>query len=128
MNDSRRVKRPITASALILAAVLASRAALGQAGDVDWAMYNRDVAGTRHNPAETAIGTDNVGRIEEKWRFPAKGSDQEIGVIHATPAVVGGYVYFGTASDPTFYKLTPDGKVRWSYRNPNRPKVPAFLR
>ena len=32
--------------------------------------------------------------------------------------VVSGYVYFGTATDPAFYKLTPDGKVRWSYRNP----------
>jgi polyvinyl alcohol dehydrogenase (cytochrome) len=127
MNDSRRVKRPLTASALILSVVLASNAAFGQAGDADWAMYNRDVAGTRHNAAETAIGRDNVGRIEEKWRFPAKGSDQEIGVIHATPVVVGGYVYFGTASDPTFYKLAPDGKIRWSYRNPTRPKVPAFL-
>ncbi len=127
MNDGLRVKRPLTASALILSAVLASHAAFGQAGDVDWAMYNRDVAGTRHNPAESTIGRDNVGRIVEKWRFPAKGSDQEIGVIHATPVVVGGYVYFGTASDPTFYKLAPDGKIRWSYRNPTRPKVPAFL-
>jgi polyvinyl alcohol dehydrogenase (cytochrome) len=84
----------------------------------DWPMYNRDVLGTRHNPAETAIDRTNAGRLEEKWRFPARGSDQEVGVIHATPVVVNGYVYFGTATDPTFYKLTPDGKVRWSYRNP----------
>ena len=88
-------------------------------------MYNRDVLGTRHNPGETAIGRDNAGRLEEKWRFPAKGSDQEIGVIHATPVVVDGYVYFGTATDPTFYKLTPDGKVRWSYRNPAYGPGPA---
>src|SRR5690348_12886942 len=81
-------------------------------------MYNRDVIGTRHNRDETAIGKSNAGRLEEKWRFPAKGSELEIGVIHATPIVVGGYVYFGTATDPAFYKLTPDGKVRWSYRNP----------
>ncbi len=79
-------------------------------------MYNHDVIGTRHNPGETAIGRDSAGRLEEKWRFPARGSGQEIGVIHATPIVVDGYVYFGTATDPTFYKLSPDGKVRWSYR------------
>ena len=36
-------------------------------------MYNHDVIGTRHNPGETAIGRDNAGRLEEKWRFPAKG-------------------------------------------------------
>jgi polyvinyl alcohol dehydrogenase (cytochrome) len=84
----------------------------------DWPMYNRDVLGTRHNPGETAIDKSNAGRLEEKWRFPAKGSDLEIGVIHATPIVVDGYVYFGTATDPAFYKLAPDGTLRWSYRNP----------
>ena len=90
-----------------------------QADDKDWPMYNRDVAGSRHNPGETAINASNAGRLEEKWRFPAKDSSDTIGVIHATPVVVNGYVYFGTANeDPTFYKLTPDGKVRWSYRNP----------
>jgi polyvinyl alcohol dehydrogenase (cytochrome) len=100
--------------------------ARAQADAKDWPMYNRDVIGTRHNPGETAIGLENAGRLEEKWRFPAKGSDQEIGVIHATPIVVDGYVYFGTATDPTFYKLTPDGKVRWSYRrNPARAGGPA---
>jgi outer membrane protein assembly factor BamB len=46
----------------------------------------------------------------------------EIGVIHATPMVVNSYVYFGTATDPAFYKLTPDGKVRWSYRRVARPE------
>lgn len=90
----------------------------------DWPMYNRDVTGSRHSPAETAIGPANAGQLVEKWRFPAEGSTDAIGVVHATPAVVNGYVYFGTATDPTFYKLTPDGKVRWSYRNPDRPPTP----
>ena len=89
-------------------------------------MYNYDVLGSRYNRGEKAISRDNAGRLEEKWRFPAKGSGQEIGVIHATPVVVNGYVYFGTASaTPTFYKLTPDGKVRWSYRNPEFGRGPA---
>ena len=90
-----------------------------QADAKDWPTYNHDVLGSRYNQGEKAIGRDNAGRLEEKWRFPAKGSGQEIGAIHATPVIVGGYVYFGTtAATPTFYKLTPDGKVRWSYRNP----------
>ena len=84
----------------------------------DWPMYNHDVIGTRHNPGETALDKFTARALEEKWRFPAKGSNQEIGVIHATPVVVNGFVYFGTSTDPTFYKLTPDGKVRWSYRRP----------
>ena len=84
----------------------------------DWPMYNHDVLGTRHNRGETAIDKSNAGRLEEKWRFPAKGSDLEIGAIHATPTVVDGSVYFGTISNPTFYKLSPDGKLA-------RPDAPA---
>jgi outer membrane protein assembly factor BamB len=63
-----------------------------------------------------ALGKANVSRLEEKWRFPASDSDLEVGVIHATPSVVDGYVYFGTATDPAFYKLAPNGKVCWIYR------------
>ncbi len=103
-----------------------NRPRLAQADAKDWPTYNHDVLGSRYNQGEKAIGRDNTGRLEEKWRFPAKGSGQEIGAIHATPVIVGGYVYFGTtAATPTFYKLTPDGKVRWSYRNPELGRGPA---
>jgi polyvinyl alcohol dehydrogenase (cytochrome) len=112
------------ALAMILGTVLA-QAAGAQDDAKDWPTYNRDVLGTRHNAGEKAIDKSNANRLEEKWRFPAKDSGREIGVIHATPVVVDGYVYFGTATDPTFYKLTPDGKVRWSYRNPARGPAPA---
>src|SRR5437868_15525050 len=105
-----------TALAVALAAALHPAAARARADDKDWPTYNRDVVGSRYNRGETAIGRGNAGRLEEKWRFPARGSTDEIGVIHATPVVVDGYVYFGTVTaGPTFYKLTPDGKLRRSY-------------
>ena len=100
----------------MLCAVFPGGLASTRADDRDWAMYNHDVIGTRHNPGETALDRVTARGLEEKWRFPTKGSAEEIGVIHATPVVVNGYVYFGTATDPTFYKLSPDGKVRWTYR------------
>ena len=81
----------------------------------DWPTYNCDVLGWRHNAGETALSRANVGRLEEKWRFPPKGADFEIGVIHATSVVVNGCVYFGTVNKAEFYKLTPDGKVKWSF-------------
>ncbi len=115
-----------TTLVLIFVATFPAAAARAQADAKDWPMYNHDVLGSRYNRGETAIGRENAGRLEEKWRFPAKGSGQELGAIHATPVVVDGYVYFGTASaTPTFYKLTPDGKVRWSYRNPEFGREPA---
>lgn len=82
----------------------------------DWPMYNGDVLGWRHNAGETALGRANAARLEEKWRFPPRGAEFEIGVVHATPAVVNGYVYVGTVNQPAFYKLTPDGKVKWCFR------------
>jgi polyvinyl alcohol dehydrogenase (cytochrome) len=119
----RGVKKvPLKNSAVLLAFFLFLPGnAWSQSDAKDWPMYNRDVIGTRHNRGEKALNASNANKLEEKWRFPAKGSELEIGVIHATPIVVNGYVYFGTATDPAFYKLTPDGKLQWSYRNPNRP-------
>ncbi len=116
--------------ACLLAVVLASLALLpvaapAQADPADWPMYNRDVVGWRFNSAEKSLGVANVGKLVEKWRFPAEGSNQIVGVIHATPSVVNGYVYFGTATEATFYKLTPDGKLRWSYRNPEYQPIAA---
>ena len=107
---------------LVLFAMLPAAMARGQRRAIarDWPMYNHDLAGSRFNPGETTIGRENAGQLVEKWRFPARGSDQKIGVIHATPTVVGGYVYFGTATDPTFYKLSPDGKLCWAYHKPTR--------
>src|SRR5437879_4941495 len=84
----------------------------------DWPMYNHDVLGTRFNSAEKALRPDNVAQLVEKWRFPPEGSKEKIGVVHAVVAVKG-HVYFGTETLPAFYKLTPDGKVQWVYRDPD---------
>ncbi len=89
----------------------------------DWPTYNHDSAGWRFNSVETTLGPNNVGTLVEKWRFPAKSSNESIGVVHATPAVVAGEVYFGTATFPAFYKLGTDGKLCWVYRNPARGSV-----
>ncbi len=86
----------------------------------DWPMYNQDVGGWRFNSAEKTLSPANVGKLVEKWRFPAADSKETIGVVHVTPAVVAGEVYLGTATFPAIYKLAPDGTLRWVYRNPVR--------
>ena len=92
------------------------------AGDAhDWPMYNRDVLGMRFNFAEKSLGPKNVGELIEKWRFPARDSSDKIGHVH-TVVTVKGCVYFGTVSMPAFYKLGPDGKQKWVYRDVDLPQ------
>ncbi len=110
---------------LVWLALFPAAMARAQGDPNDWPMYNHDLAGSRYNPAETTIGPSNAGQLVEKWRFPARGSDQKIGVVHATPTVVDGFVYFGTATDPTFYKVSPDGKLCWAYHKPTRTRPNA---
>ncbi len=82
----------------------------------DWPSYNHDVRGWRCNSDEHALSAENAAQLEEKWRFPVGDSAERVGAIHATPTVVNGYVYFGTATYPAFYKLRPDGTLAWVYR------------
>ncbi|MCI0705315.1 MAG: PQQ-binding-like beta-propeller repeat protein [Planctomycetia bacterium] len=100
---------------LLVAIFFALPAASVAADPKDWPSYNGNAAGWRYNSGETALGKANAEKLVEKWRFPATGSDLKIGVVHATPVVVEGCVYFGTVNQPTFYKLSPDGKLKWSY-------------
>ncbi len=102
-------------------AVVAKASAPLVTGNGDWAMYNCNSAGWRYNAHEKILGRDNVRQLELQWSFPAEGSNETVGVIHATPAVVGGEVYFGTATFPAFYKLGKDGALIWVYRNSSGP-------
>ncbi len=81
----------------------------------DWAMYNHDVRGWRFNSTERHLSPENANQLVEKWRFPPASSGETVGAIHATPTVVNGHVYFGTATYPTFYKLSPAGEPVWAY-------------
>lgn len=92
----------------------------------DWPTYNYDARGWRFNAAEQRLGRESVTGLVEKWRFPTRDSKEQIGVVHAT-VVVGGSVYFGTETRPAIYRLAPDGKLKWVYRNPDPPsKRPGF--
>jgi polyvinyl alcohol dehydrogenase (cytochrome) len=96
-------------------------------GPGDWPTYNHDSLGTRHNPAEKTLSRDKVAKLVEKWRFPPPVSVHLVGVISGTPVVVNGYVYFGTATLPAVYKLTPSGKLKWIYRPKNASILPTSV-
>ena len=83
--------------------------------DGDWSSFNYRANGWRYNDHEQTLNPNNAKNLELKWKFPKEGSDLKVGAIHATPSVADGYVYFGTASMPKFYCVTPAGDVAWSY-------------
>jgi polyvinyl alcohol dehydrogenase (cytochrome) len=77
------------------ATVLAALAALlsvsgGVAGGASsgWSMGGHDLSNTRSNPDQRMISANNAGRLATKWTFHTYGD------VSATPAVVGGAVYF----------------------------------
>src|SRR5262245_50331480 len=77
------------------------------AGDPnDWPMFGHDPEGTRYNQAEHRLRPDNVGDLQERWRYPTDGP------IVGTPAVVNDRVY-AAANTGTVYALTRDGNLLW---------------
>lgn len=117
---------PTTNQERTSAEIAAIRGKLPPITEADWSMYNHDVRGWRFNSAENALSPDNAAKLVEKWRFPNSSSSVTVGAIHATPTIVNGHSYFGTAAFPAFYKLKPDGTLAWVYRIP-RNETPHVL-
>src|SRR5438093_12589802 len=106
MNSPQRIAIFALYTALFIACRLEATAQTGAAiSPADWPSYNHDPSGWRFNPAEKTLGPGNVGKLVEKWRFPAGGSTQTVGGVDATPSVVAGGVHFGTPFVPSFYTL-----------------------
>ncbi len=71
-------------------------------------MFGGNVCGTRAGLASDPITPQTASRLTTKWKFTASGD------VSATPAVVGGQVYFGDWAG-TFYRLdAATGQVVWS--------------
>ena len=97
---------------IALAAALAGDAAVGATSD--WATYGRDPANTRYQPFEHDISTANVARLAPRWIATTTGD------VSATPAVVGGAVYFGDFGGTLWKRDAATGALIWSH------SVPAY--
>ena len=123
MNQMSRMALAVYTVCLLLNAAVADDSS-DAAKSPDWRSYNHDPSGSRYNSAEKWLNPGNASQLVEKWRFPTDDYKLPVGVIHATPTVVNGYVYFGTATYAAFYKLTPQGKVKWVYKLDSEPWTP----
>jgi polyvinyl alcohol dehydrogenase (cytochrome) len=91
-----------------LAVASGTLAAVG--GGPDWGMIGNDSVNSRNNPLERTLGPTNVSQLALKWVATTAGD------VSATPAVVGGAVYFGDFGGME-WKLDADtGKVIWSHK------------
>src|SRR5215831_16553456 len=77
-NIMRKPRVDVTLAVALLVwlnvSMLAARGQPPSSDRADWPMYNHDPAGWRFNPAEKTVGPANVGKLVEKWRFPAASS------------------------------------------------------
>ncbi len=125
--DHRRISLGVvTTLCLAVSSLRSGEPVQGRITAADWSCYNHDVRGWRFNSAERTLTAANASQLEEKWRFPAHDFQGTVGAIHATPTVVNGYVYFGTATYPAFYKLKPNGTLAWIHRLDTRQTLGAI--
>jgi polyvinyl alcohol dehydrogenase (cytochrome) len=114
---SAGVATALTVCLLGLAAAWPPSAAVGaihgratHGGAADWPVGGHDLANTRSNPFERTITPSNAARLAVRW------SVATLGEVSATPAVVGGAVYFPDWAG-FFTKVDArTGRVIWSRR------------
>jgi polyvinyl alcohol dehydrogenase (cytochrome) len=71
-----------------LAALLSVSGGSAASPSSGWSMGGHDISNSRANLDQRAISVDNAGDLATKWTFETHGD------VSATPAVVGGAVYF----------------------------------
>lgn len=75
----------------------------------DWATIGNDPENSRNQRLEHSIGPTNVNRLSPKWVATTAGD------VSATPAVVGGAVYFGDFGGTLWKVDAKTGRVIWSH-------------
>ena len=75
-----------------------------------WPFYSGTLDGHREQLGETTISTDNASDLGVAWQLAAPDG----GVIHSTPVVVDGCVFFGTDLGNVFSVNADTGEVVWT--------------
>jgi polyvinyl alcohol dehydrogenase (cytochrome) len=73
----------------------------------DWPLYNRDLSGSRANPAEDVLVPSAVPGLGIEWQYVAAGP------VNATPVVVGDRIFAGDVTG-LFHALASDGTLLWA--------------
>jgi polyvinyl alcohol dehydrogenase (cytochrome) len=103
LGPSRLSARRLVIGVAMALAVVPSATASG----ADWPSGGQNLQNTRHQPAETTIGTGNVASLLAKWSFTT------VGDVSATPAVDPTTVYFPDSAGKLYAVDRATGTLRW---------------
>ena len=80
----------------------------------DWTGFHRDNM-QRWNSYEAALGINNVGRLNLKWKYPGFYLRFDL----SSPAIVNGVVYFGSDDNKVYALNANTGAKLWSFTTGN---------
>lgn len=83
----------------------------------DWATYGHDLANTRHQPAETEIGTFEAAMLAPAWTFSSSAAGGR-GDFTGTPVVVDGCMYIASNAGWVFAANADTGAKVWTAKVP----------
>ncbi len=104
-----RFRRAALATALVAGLAGTSQTLATNGGGPDWGMLGNDSVNSRNQPFERDISPVNVSHLAPKWVATTAG------YVSATPAVVGGAVYFGDFGGMLWKLDAQTGHVIWSH-------------
>jgi polyvinyl alcohol dehydrogenase (cytochrome) len=103
-----RLGRALAAAFTLAIAGALPAGAAGPAEGPDWSMSGHDPAGTRSQAFENDVGPGNVATLAQRWVVTTAGD------VSATPAVVGGSVFFPDWGGKVWSVDAETGSVNWS--------------
>ena len=80
-----------------------------------WPLAGFDLTASGHNPLEHRLSRASIDRLAVEWVFDQAAAGVPVRPIHATPVVDrSGNTYVGDFAG-TFFSISPEGTLRWSF-------------
>ena len=114
----RGLSASLLGTALSLTMLVSSAAAAGApctaraSRSGEWPLYGHDLANTRDQRRERAIGPSNVGSLGAAWVF-STAAYGDTSAFNTTPVTSGGCVFVGSAAGVLYAINAADGKLAW---------------
>ena len=119
-------RRGLAAIALIVAGGLMMPTSVQAAGE-EWPVYGGDQASTRYSTLEQ-LTPDNVGGLQEAWRYQLSTEDKPTMGLQVTPLMVNGTLYLCTPYNEIIALDPETGAEKWRFDRENARFLPRSCR